>query len=1010
MRARAAVCAIVLSMMMASCGGHGGGSAMLPPSAPTHPIAQHEQVKFSFLVPAKTVSAARRAETISPSTQSIGVTVNAGTEQVFDALPTSPGCSPGETGTTCTVTIDAAVGNDAFVVNAYSGTGATGQILDRTTFNYTIVLDTTNTIAITLGPVVSTTADSGPGSLRQALEDANAGDTVTFLLDSPSTIMLTSGVVPIAKNVTLSGPSGGSITISGNNASRIFTVLAGVTATISHLTLTQGDAATGNGGALDTAGALTLDTVTITNSSASGPDAFGGAVAGDDGASLAISNSTITGNRATQGGGIFESARMVGRVTISDSTLSNNMATDTQGYDDGGALVANVATTLTNDAVSGNTGSAIVANAPLTISGGTYSGNSAAGNGANNGGYGGALYVFNAVQISNAKFDGNMAGDPNVVASPPTSYGGAIYSDDDVTIDNTTFSNNLAGSGLGATGQGGAINMADGILTVTNSTFTSNSAGGTNAATGYGGAVFDETHNQISISSSSFTLNSAGGADEGFGGALALVGQFTIDRNTFTQNSVYGSNDGDAAGGAAYVGSTGSTDRFTNSTFTSNSATGGATTGGSNGFALGGGLYVDGGTLTLDGDQFTSNTVTAAHDAEGGGLEAEGTIAMNGGSFDANTVTVGDGGCMAASVGGGAVFSDAGVSNVSFTNNKALITSPTSSGICALARPHAATVKVFSRRPSSHNRHQFTFVRRRGQIVRRPHVARFLTRTVYGLGGAIGVCSCSTTFTFSNGTVSGNTAATDGGGMYLNGDTAVITNSSITSNAVTATPNTDDGGGGLMIAGTTSTTITGSTIANNSVAGDQTGNDGGGGLFITQPTTMTNDTITGNSAQFGGDIYNELSSLTLTNVTVMNGTANADGGAGGDYYGQSSNSLTLFGSIIAGGSAPAQDNLGGDTQMTTITDNGYNVVNTSNSSMAPGSDYDVIGATVDPLLSALAANGGPTQTMADSASSPGKDLIPLTTCTANGVTTDQRGNTRGDVGDNKCDAGAYEFP
>src|SRR5690348_16447055 len=144
MRARAAVCAIALSMMMASCGGHGGGSSMLPPSAPSHPIAQHERVKFSFLVPNKTATAARRAETISPSTQSIGVTVNAGTEQVFDALPTSPGCSPGETGTTCTVTIDAAVGNDAFVVNAYSGTGATGEILDHTTFNYTIVLDTTN--------------------------------------------------------------------------------------------------------------------------------------------------------------------------------------------------------------------------------------------------------------------------------------------------------------------------------------------------------------------------------------------------------------------------------------------------------------------------------------------------------------------------------------------------------------------------------------------------------------------------------------------------------------------------------------------------------------------------------------------------------------------------------------------------------------------------------------------------------------------------------------------------
>jgi hypothetical protein len=71
---------------------------------------------------------------------------------------------------------------------------------------------------------------------------------------------------------------------------------------------------------------------------------------------------------------------------------------------------------------------------------------------------------------------------------------------------------------------------------------------------------------------------------------------------------------------------------------------------------------------------------------------------------------------------------------------------------------------------------------------------------------------------------------------------------------------------------------------------------------------------------------------------------------------------------------------------------------------------DKSSSTVDPLLSALASNGGPTQTLADSTSSPGYDLIPLATCSAHGVTTDQRGNARGDGGDSLCDSGAYEYP
>src|SRR4029077_1542270 len=51
---------------------------------------------------------------------------------------------------------------------------------------------------------VTNTNDSGPGSLRQALVDANGGDTITFAVTG--TIGLTSAELVIDKPITVSGP------------------------------------------------------------------------------------------------------------------------------------------------------------------------------------------------------------------------------------------------------------------------------------------------------------------------------------------------------------------------------------------------------------------------------------------------------------------------------------------------------------------------------------------------------------------------------------------------------------------------------------------------------------------------------------------------------------------------------------------------------------------------------------------------------------------------------------
>src|SRR5690349_9122516 len=85
---------------------------------------------------------------------------------------------------------------------------------------------------------VTNNNDSGPGSLRQALRDANDGDTITFAVSG--TIALTSGGLPIIKNVTISGPGADQLSIDGNQALLGLGVFPDKTATISGLTVRNG--------------------------------------------------------------------------------------------------------------------------------------------------------------------------------------------------------------------------------------------------------------------------------------------------------------------------------------------------------------------------------------------------------------------------------------------------------------------------------------------------------------------------------------------------------------------------------------------------------------------------------------------------------------------------------------------------------------------------------------------------------------------------------------------------
>lgn len=177
--------------------------------------------------------------------------------------------------------------------------------------------------------VVSSLGDSGPGTLRQAVLDANlnpGADVITFQAGLTGTILLTTGEIAISDSVDIQGPGARSLAV--DSTARIFNISGStsVNVAVSGLTLTGGQA-TGNGGAIANAGAnVTLSFVTVSGNNATGE---GGALFHNANSGwLTIESSTLSGNTASKAGAIYS----IGwNLIIRNSTISGNHATDSVG-------------------------------------------------------------------------------------------------------------------------------------------------------------------------------------------------------------------------------------------------------------------------------------------------------------------------------------------------------------------------------------------------------------------------------------------------------------------------------------------------------------------------------------------------------------------------------------------------------------------------------------------------------------------------------------------------------
>ena len=286
------------------------------------------------------------------------------------------------------------------------------------------------------------------------------------------------------------------------------------------------------------------------------------------------------------------------------------------------------------------------------------------------------------------------------------------------------------------------------------------------------------------------------------------------------------------------------------------------------------------------------------------------------------------------------------------------------------------------------------------------------TQIGYAKGGGIYAFG---DLTAKHSTISGNTAWATvaggkavGGGAFARSLTAQI--STIANNSAVATASATPFGGGLNIR--TNVSIFASTISGNTTSGD------GGGLIVLPPPppfgpysiTITNSTISGNSAaKFFGGVYSR-AAMTLQNSTIAFNTAAF--GSDGDKFlspGLAFNAtyndsflVNLQSSVISNntyGSTPSDFSTAGDSTHIVTVSGDNNLILVPATTPPPFTIKDSC-----PLLGLLRDNGGETKTHALLSTSPaisaGNNALFLP--------YDQRGAPYARVSTVIPDIGAYE--
>ncbi len=282
-------------------------------------------------------------------------------------------------------------------------------------------------------------ANYGPGNLtlREAVNIANANpgaDSVSFATALRGSIITLGGEeITVDADLAINGPGAGLITVSGNNASRVFNFASGVSS-LSGLTIANGfvDDSTSDGHT--GGGILNRGTLTVTNATLLRNVATEGGGISNQGV-LTINGAMISQNSASSGGGGGVGSR--GTLTIINSTISHNRSSISGGgvYTFGAAAISG--STISDNLVSGtsysNGGGVYCGGGQMSLMASTLSGNIASQGG-------GGIFVgpHATVAITNSTISGNTA-----------RLGAGVFSYGDVTLSNSTVARNTASDNTG---------------------------------------------------------------------------------------------------------------------------------------------------------------------------------------------------------------------------------------------------------------------------------------------------------------------------------------------------------------------------------------------------------------------------------------------------------------------------------------------------------------------------------------------------------------------------------
>ena len=411
------------------------------------------------------------------------------------------------------------------------------------------------------------------------------------------------GDLNVKDDIIITGGGEASTIIDANGIDRVFNIATGVSVTLSHLSIVNGDFTVdppvgggilnrgnlnlngvkfqnntaGNGGAI-----YNLSNITATNVvlSGNGSLGYGGAIYNDSDANLNMTYSDVSGNYAqAAGGGIYISG---GVTSLSSVAVDNNTAVQCGGGVQNVGIFIISDSSITNNTSDDGGGIGVQVNGSVEIINCIFSGNSAQGTDL---GGGGAVFNYQGqLSISNSTFAGNNAYGEG---------GGAINSKGRLIISNNcVFSNNTAlyhipnppmpGS---SPGLGGALLLVlDGKVSITDSAFSGNIAGVS------GGAIYNDNGSNLEIASSILEGNSADDTCEGFrGGAILNQGILTLTGSTVIKNTA------PVSGGGIATSLSSAT--ITSSTISGNSA------------ENGGGIFnFNGGVMKIDGSTLNGNT------------------------------------------------------------------------------------------------------------------------------------------------------------------------------------------------------------------------------------------------------------------------------------------------------------------------------------------------------------------------------------------------------------------